>query len=52
MTQDVLDEFGKWLEELPETPAKQWVRDNPPTVCDAMRAVVIYRIVCAVELAA
>jgi hypothetical protein len=52
-TRDVLDEFGRWLAEQPETPAKQWVRENPPTLRDAARAVVIHRIVrIAVELAA
>lgn len=43
-TQEVLKEFGYWLDAQPETTAKQWVRENPPTDEDAERAVMIFQL--------
>lgn len=36
---EVMDEFGAWLSDWPDTPARRWVLENPPLVGDLHRAI-------------
>lgn len=41
MPTEVLAEFGTWLDEWHDCPAKRWVQEHPPTRYDAEVAIIV-----------